>query len=154
MPIKTLLTILGTTVLIWGLHFVPQLDWIKGPDLTTIGRIVGMERWTKPPETVPSEKAPPVDIVVPETSPAKPPVAIEKEPASHTPDATSVKPPEIATGPPTSLIDITGQMQSFYAALSRTQAKQAGGPERSSSPRRFFTGATGTCRAKSRSRII
>ena len=127
MPIKTLLAIAATVAMIWGVHFVPKLDWVSGPDLVTLGRIVGIEPApAKLPELVePDPKnRPPVEIIVPE--PAK---TVEKKdaPEETIPPPTlpaPVKPPEIETGPPTSLIDATGQMHFFYEALARTQARQ------------------------------
>ena len=128
MPIKTLLVILGTAALIWGAHFVPQLDWLKAPDLETLGRVVGLEPPPKPVEEPKAENRPPVEIIVP---PANPPLNLPPpetpEPNAHpTPPNVYVKLPDIERGPPTSIVDTTGQMHFFYEALARTQAKQPG----------------------------
>ena len=124
MPFRTLLTILGTAALTWGLHFVPQLEWVNGPDLATLSRMIGIEPTAKPEVAVepPSDKRPPVDVVVPEAPTPKPPTEGPAGPVT----TPIVKAPEIPIGPPTSLMDATGQMHSFYEALSRTQTKQPG----------------------------
>ena len=133
MPIKTLLAIFGTGALIWGVHFIPQLEWVSGPDLVTLGHVVGIEPAGKP-TTLAKENRPAVEIVVPEKVPETvlepPPARLPTENGdggiSHPHPPINIKPPDIATGPPTSLVDATGQMHYFYEALSRTQAKQPG----------------------------
>ena len=127
-PFKTLLTIAATVALVWGLHFVPQLDWLAGPDLATLGRIVGVEPSAKAPEVA---KHPEVETQPkePETTkveePPKDPTGIEGTPTLPK-FPLSVKVPDIETGPPTAVVDPTGQMHFFYEALGRTQTKETG----------------------------
>ena len=125
MPIKTLFAIFGTVALVWGIHFIPQMDWVKGPDLATLRLMVGIEPVPNTPElaVTPSDKRPPVEIVIPDPPKAKPSTEIGP---IHANLPNFVKAPDVAVGPPTSLVDSTGQMHSFYEALARTQAKQTG----------------------------
>ena len=128
MPIKTLLAIFSTAALIWGVHLLPQLDWVKGPDLETLGRMMGIEPVPKTPEVTetPVDKRPPVEIIIPENLESKSPTEGGDGTASHPNLPFTIKVPDIATGPPTPVVDITGQMHFFYEALDRTQAKQRG----------------------------
>jgi lysophospholipase L1-like esterase len=127
-PGKTVFTVSATVALLWGFHFVPQLSWLAGPDLATLGRIVGIE----PPPPKPVEN---VKVEEKATLPKAPEVPKSEEPETPTEPPPSVKLPpsnaaitlpEITTGPPTSVDDQTGQMHFFYEALARTQAKQPG----------------------------
>jgi lysophospholipase L1-like esterase len=122
MPTKTLLTIFATAALIWGLHFVPQLDWLTGPDETTLAKVVGID-----PSLL---KDPDIARDLPKPKLPGPPRLDElpKIPVSEggysLPNPLNVKIPDIEVGPKTSLVDATGQMHFFYEALAKTQAKQ------------------------------
>ena len=122
MPTKTLLAILATTALIWGLHFVPQLNWLSGPDLATLERVVGIQPPAKvePPKEEPPP--PPREVIIDVPPPA--PTGNASTTIPHLP--VNVKPPDVETGPPTSLADATGQMHFFFESLARTQARQPG----------------------------
>ncbi|HEY3743392.1 MAG TPA: GDSL-type esterase/lipase family protein [Bryobacteraceae bacterium] len=125
MPTKTILTIAAATILIWALHFVPQLNWVSGPDVATLEGIVGIKPAPKPVENAKKETTNPPVVVKVDPKTEGPKVPDETlPPIAPTPGPVNL--PDITTGPPTSIDDPTGEMRHFYEALARTQAKQPG----------------------------
>lgn len=123
-PRKTLATLAVFAALLWGLAYLPATsNWVKAPSLDTLVRMAGLG-----------------PAAAPETGKNKPELAKKDTPAEEqnkqeteepepviTPRIPeSVKIPDVETGPPTSVLDPSGQMRFFYESLARTESRQPG----------------------------